>query len=51
MPKIWSAKNLGEGPAQIFGRSNFWELRYLYGLDHCGNSDPCTFMCAARAKF
>ena len=34
MPKIWSAKNLGEGLAQIFGRSNFWELRYLYTRDY-----------------
>ena len=28
MQLIWSAKNLGERPAQIFGRPNFWELRY-----------------------
>ena len=28
IPKVKSTKNLGECPAQIFGRSNFWELRY-----------------------
>ena len=28
MRLIWSAKNLGERPAQIFSRPNFWELRY-----------------------
>ena len=35
MQLIWSAKNLGERPAQIFCRPNFWELRYDPSIRNC----------------